>query len=111
MFCAGGSPWVDGLGPAGWGNLGSTQCLRLLQVLERWCSSPRTIEVLMNTYSAMKLPAEAAGLVPPEILQVRLRDPDHTTAQPVQETPTSYPMGPPPQKFSGDPLMSQKRKT
>ncbi|XP_036268587.1 ankyrin repeat and SOCS box protein 10 isoform X1 [Pipistrellus kuhlii] len=45
----------------------------LPKVLERWCSSPRTIEVLMNTYSAMKLPAEAAGLVPPEILQKHRR--------------------------------------
>ncbi|EPQ16323.1 Ankyrin repeat and SOCS box protein 10 [Myotis brandtii] len=41
----------------------------LPKVLERWCTSPRTIEVLMNTYSVMKLPEEAAGLVPPEILQ------------------------------------------
>ncbi|KAM8774072.1 ankyrin repeat and SOCS box protein 10 isoform 2-T2 [Rhynchonycteris naso] len=38
-------------------------------VLERWCASPRTIEVLMNTYSVMKLPEEAVGLVPPETLQ------------------------------------------
>lgn len=42
-----------------------------LQVLERWCTSPRTIEVLMNTYSIMQLPEEAVGLVPPETLQVR----------------------------------------
>ncbi|XP_066242233.1 ankyrin repeat and SOCS box protein 10 isoform X1 [Saccopteryx leptura] len=41
----------------------------LPKVLERWCASPRTIEVLMNTYSVMKLPEEAVGLVPPETLQ------------------------------------------
>lgn len=46
----------------------------LLQVLERWCTSPRTIEVLMNTYSHMQLPEEAIGLVPPETLQVRFQD-------------------------------------
>ncbi|XP_053409807.1 ankyrin repeat and SOCS box protein 10 isoform X4 [Nycticebus coucang] len=38
-------------------------------VLECWCTSPRTIEVLMNTYSGMQLPEEAMGLVPPETLQ------------------------------------------
>ncbi|XP_004594468.2 ankyrin repeat and SOCS box protein 10 isoform X2 [Ochotona princeps] len=41
----------------------------LPKVLERWCTSPRTIEVLMNTYSVVQLPEEAAGLVPPETLQ------------------------------------------
>ncbi|TEA23616.1 hypothetical protein DBR06_SOUSAS910334 [Sousa chinensis] len=41
----------------------------LPKVLERWCTSPRTIEVLMNTYSIMQLPEEAVGLVPPETLQ------------------------------------------
>ncbi|XP_049633962.1 ankyrin repeat and SOCS box protein 10 [Suncus etruscus] len=41
----------------------------LPKVLERWCSSPRTIEVLMNTYSVVQLSEEAKGLVPPEILQ------------------------------------------
>uniref|UniRef100_H0XH32 Ankyrin repeat and SOCS box protein 10 n=2 Tax=Otolemur garnettii TaxID=30611 RepID=H0XH32_OTOGA len=41
----------------------------LPKVLERWCTSPRTIEVLMNTYSGMRLPEEAMGLVPPETLQ------------------------------------------
>ncbi|XP_024610218.1 ankyrin repeat and SOCS box protein 10 [Neophocaena asiaeorientalis asiaeorientalis] len=41
----------------------------LPKVLERWCASPRTIEVLMNTYSIMQLPEEAVGLVPPETLQ------------------------------------------
>ncbi|XP_006895253.1 PREDICTED: uncharacterized protein LOC102876108 [Elephantulus edwardii] len=40
-----------------------------LQVLARWCTSPRTIEVLMNTYCAVQLPEEAVGLVPPETLQ------------------------------------------
>lgn len=48
--------------------------LCLLQVLERWCASPRTIEVLMNTYSVMQLPEEAVDLVPPETLQVRFQD-------------------------------------
>lgn len=52
--------------------------LCFLQVLERWCMSPRTIEVLMNTYSVMQLPEEAMALVPPEILQVRFQDPQHT---------------------------------
>ncbi|XP_073743595.1 ankyrin repeat and SOCS box protein 10 isoform X1 [Callorhinus ursinus] len=41
----------------------------LPKVLERWCESPRTIEVLMNTYSIMQLPEEAMALVPLEILQ------------------------------------------
>ncbi|XP_049979658.1 ankyrin repeat and SOCS box protein 10 [Alexandromys fortis] len=41
----------------------------LPKVLERWCTSPRTIEVLMNTYCVVKLPEEARGLVPPEIVQ------------------------------------------
>ncbi|XP_012589318.1 PREDICTED: ankyrin repeat and SOCS box protein 10 [Condylura cristata] len=41
----------------------------LPKVLERWCSSPRTIEVLMNTYSSVRLPEEARDLVPPETLQ------------------------------------------
>ncbi|KAM6168742.1 ankyrin repeat and SOCS box protein 10 isoform 1-T1 [Erethizon dorsatum] len=41
----------------------------LPKVLERWCLSPRTIEVLMNTYSVVKLPEEAMGLIPPETLQ------------------------------------------
>lgn len=52
--------------------------LCLLQVLERWCTSPRTIEVLMNTYSIMQLPEEAMALVPPETLQVRFQDPENT---------------------------------
>uniref|UniRef100_A0A8C0JXH1 Ankyrin repeat and SOCS box protein 10 n=1 Tax=Canis lupus dingo TaxID=286419 RepID=A0A8C0JXH1_CANLU len=41
----------------------------LPKVLERWCTSPRTIEVLMNTYSIMQLPEEAMALVPLETLQ------------------------------------------
>ncbi|KAM6216177.1 ankyrin repeat and SOCS box protein 10 [Rhynchocyon petersi] len=41
----------------------------LPKVLARWCTSPRTIEVLMNTYCAVRLPEEAVGLVPPETLQ------------------------------------------
>uniref|UniRef100_A0A250Y1A8 Ankyrin repeat and SOCS box protein 10 n=1 Tax=Castor canadensis TaxID=51338 RepID=A0A250Y1A8_CASCN len=41
----------------------------LPKVLERWCTSPRTIEVLMNTYRSVQLPEEAMGLVPPETLQ------------------------------------------
>ncbi|XP_035866950.1 ankyrin repeat and SOCS box protein 10 isoform X2 [Phyllostomus discolor] len=41
----------------------------LPKVLERWCMSPRTIEVLMNTYSVVRLPEGAMGLVPPETLQ------------------------------------------
>ncbi|KFO27625.1 Ankyrin repeat and SOCS box protein 10 [Fukomys damarensis] len=45
----------------------------LPKVLERWCSSPRTIEVLMNTYSVVKLPEEAVGLIPPEMLQKHQR--------------------------------------
>ncbi|XP_062956854.1 ankyrin repeat and SOCS box protein 10 [Cynocephalus volans] len=45
----------------------------LPKVLERWCTSPRTIEVLMNTYSVMQLPEEAMGLVPPETLQEHQR--------------------------------------
>ena len=49
--------------------------LFLSQVLGRWCTSPRTIEVLMNTYCVVQLPEEAKGLVPPEILQVSARDP------------------------------------
>lgn len=55
--------------------------LCLLQVLERWCESPRTIEVLMNTYSTMQLPEEAMGLVPLETLQVRFQDPEHPQTQ------------------------------
>uniref|UniRef100_G3T297 Ankyrin repeat and SOCS box containing 10 n=1 Tax=Loxodonta africana TaxID=9785 RepID=G3T297_LOXAF len=31
----------------------------LPKVLERWCTSPRTIEVLMNTYCVVQLPEEA----------------------------------------------------
>ncbi|MXQ92131.1 hypothetical protein E5288_WYG012435 [Bos mutus] len=45
----------------------------LPKVLERWCTSPRTIEVLMNTYSVVKLPEDAVGLVPPETLQTHHR--------------------------------------
>ncbi|XP_043728996.1 ankyrin repeat and SOCS box protein 10 isoform X1 [Cervus elaphus] len=45
----------------------------LPKVLERWCTSPRTIEVLMNTYSVVKLPEDAMGLVPPETLQKHRR--------------------------------------
>ncbi|XP_037371737.1 ankyrin repeat and SOCS box protein 10 [Talpa occidentalis] len=41
----------------------------LPKVLERWCNSPRTIEVLMNTYSIVRLPEEARALVPAETLQ------------------------------------------
>ncbi|XP_004629042.1 ankyrin repeat and SOCS box protein 10 isoform X2 [Octodon degus] len=41
----------------------------LPKVLERWHSSPRIIEVLMNTYSVVRLPEEAVGLIPPETLQ------------------------------------------
>jgi hypothetical protein len=41
--------------------------------------SPRTIEVLMNTYRVVQLPEEAKGLVPPEILQVCVQDPEHIT--------------------------------
>ncbi|XP_054449443.1 ankyrin repeat and SOCS box protein 10 isoform X2 [Pteronotus mesoamericanus] len=41
----------------------------LPKVLERWCMSPRTIEVLMNTYSVVRLPEGAVGLVSPETLQ------------------------------------------
>jgi hypothetical protein len=51
------------------------------QVLERWCTSPRTIEVLMNTYRSVQLPEEAMGLVPPETLQVRFQDPGHKIIQ------------------------------
>lgn len=72
-----------------WGDPGDADHLGLLQVLERWCMSPRTIEVLMNTYSVVRLPEGAMGLVPPETLQVRLQDPDRTTVQPARETPTS----------------------
>lgn len=53
-------------------------CLCLLQVLERWCTSPRTIEVLMNTYSVVQLSEEAMALVPPETLEVRSQDLEHT---------------------------------
>ncbi|KAG8506151.1 Ankyrin repeat and SOCS box protein 10 [Galemys pyrenaicus] len=49
--------------------LGSSAVLSLSQVLERWCTSPRTIEVLMNTYSVVQLPEEARALVPPETQQ------------------------------------------
>ncbi|KAM5255267.1 ankyrin repeat and SOCS box protein 10 [Ctenodactylus gundi] len=45
----------------------------LPKVLERWCTSPRTIEVLMNTYSVVKLPEDAVGLVPLETLQKHQR--------------------------------------
>ncbi|XP_039086710.1 ankyrin repeat and SOCS box protein 10 [Hyaena hyaena] len=41
----------------------------LPKVLERWCTSPRTIEVLMNTYSVVQLSEEAMALVPPETLE------------------------------------------
>lgn len=44
--------------------------------------SPRTIEVLMNTYSVMQLPEEAVDLVPPETLQVRFQD---TVARPAPQ--------------------------
>nr|XP_003410063.1 ankyrin repeat and SOCS box protein 10 [Loxodonta africana] len=33
----------------------------LPKVLERWCTSPRTIEVLMNTYCVVQLPEEAVA--------------------------------------------------
>uniref|UniRef100_G1QW90 Ankyrin repeat and SOCS box protein 10 n=1 Tax=Nomascus leucogenys TaxID=61853 RepID=G1QW90_NOMLE len=45
----------------------------LPKVLERWSTCPRTIEVLMNTYSVVQLPEEAVGLVPPETLQKHQR--------------------------------------
>ncbi|XP_060052802.1 ankyrin repeat and SOCS box protein 10 isoform X1 [Erinaceus europaeus] len=45
----------------------------LPKVLERWCTSPRTIEVLMNTYSSVTLPEDARSLVPPETLQEHQR--------------------------------------
>ncbi|VTJ81644.1 Hypothetical predicted protein [Marmota monax] len=52
---------------------GPSCCMRhtwdVHEVLERWCTSPRTIEVLMNTYSVLQLPEEAMGLVPPETLK------------------------------------------
>lgn len=76
-----------------------------LQVLERWCTSPRTIEVLMNTYSVVKLPEDAVGLVPPETLQVRFSDPEHTVIQPAPrdvQLLKGSPLGPsilPPQKL------------
>lgn len=60
--------------------------LFLLQVLDRWCMSPRTIEVLMNTYCVVQLPEEAKGLVPPEILQVSTQDPEHITQIGPRET-------------------------
>ncbi|XP_074049443.1 ankyrin repeat and SOCS box protein 10 isoform X2 [Macrotis lagotis] len=41
----------------------------LSKVLERWCEFPRIIEVLMNTYSIVKLPGDAVDLIPPEVLQ------------------------------------------
>ncbi|XP_056655899.1 ankyrin repeat and SOCS box protein 10 isoform X1 [Monodelphis domestica] len=41
----------------------------LPKVLERWCEFPRIIEVLMNTYSFVKLPGEAEDLIPPEVLK------------------------------------------
>ncbi|XP_074128288.1 ankyrin repeat and SOCS box protein 10 [Sminthopsis crassicaudata] len=41
----------------------------LPKVLERWCEFPRIIEVLMNTYSFVKLPGDAVDLIPPEVLQ------------------------------------------
>lgn len=41
--------------------------------------SPRTIEVLMNTYCVVQLPEEAKGLVPPEIVQVSVQDLEHIT--------------------------------
>lgn len=99
--------------------------LCLLQVLERWCTSPRTIEVLMNTYSIMQLPEEAMALVPLETLQVRFlttgicgqefRDPEHTLTQPGPKglpPPTGklcqFPY-PAPEKLPRDPLMFQKK--
>ena len=83
--------------PVVWGNPGNADHLGLLQVLERWCVSPRTIEVLMNTYSVVRLPEGAMGLVPPEILQVRLQDPDHTIMQPTRDSHLlkGSPVGPP----------------
>lgn len=63
-------------------HMASQDCLTnrfLLQVLDRWCMSPRTIEVLMNTYCVVQLPEEAKGLVPPEILQVSVQDTERTT--------------------------------
>ncbi|KAM4874734.1 ankyrin repeat and SOCS box protein 10 isoform 1-T2 [Thomomys bottae] len=45
----------------------------LPKVLQRWCTSPRTIEVLVNTYSVVWLPQDALGLVPPETLQKHQR--------------------------------------
>ncbi|XP_004046551.4 ankyrin repeat and SOCS box protein 10 isoform X1 [Gorilla gorilla gorilla] len=45
----------------------------LPKVLERWSTCPRTIEVLMNTYSVVQLPEEAVGLVTPETLQKHQR--------------------------------------
>ncbi|XP_068941007.1 ankyrin repeat and SOCS box protein 10 isoform X2 [Petaurus breviceps papuanus] len=41
----------------------------LPKVLERWCEFPRIIEVLMNTYSLVKLPGDAMDLIPREVLQ------------------------------------------
>ncbi|XP_007663828.1 ankyrin repeat and SOCS box protein 10 [Ornithorhynchus anatinus] len=41
----------------------------LPKVLERWCASPRTIEVLMNTYSRVQLPEATKDLVSPEVMQ------------------------------------------
>lgn len=91
--------------------------LCFLQVLERWCESPRTIEVLMNTYSTMQLPEEAMALVPLETLQVRFQDPEHTLTEP---GPKGLPLPagklswfpqPAPEKRPRDPLMSQKKKT
>ncbi|XP_007948317.1 ankyrin repeat and SOCS box protein 10 [Orycteropus afer afer] len=45
----------------------------LPKVLARWYTSPRTVEVLMNTYCVVQLPEEAIGLVPPETLQEHCR--------------------------------------
>lgn len=78
-FVLSGPPvWTD-WGLRGTVTLGTLTQLCLLQVLERWCTSPRTIEVLMNTYSVVQLPEEAMRLVPPETMQVRFQD---TTTQP-----------------------------
>ncbi|XP_043824009.1 ankyrin repeat and SOCS box protein 10 isoform X2 [Dromiciops gliroides] len=43
----------------------------LPKVLERWCEFPRIIEVLINTYSLVKLPGDAMDFIPPEVLQHR----------------------------------------
>lgn len=43
----------------------------LLQVLRYCCSSPRTIEVLINSYDRVRVTDEWAEAVPAEIMQVR----------------------------------------